>query len=82
MGQGATSGKKKNPIEQIKAPILLKTVSAVKRKVNLSVLKDDFSSRTDPSIFKSIVPELLDQSDELSWVFPGFKTSYFLPDHT
>ena len=32
-------------------------------------LKTDFSSRTDPSIFTSIAPVLLDQSNETSWVY-------------
>ena len=40
-----------------------------KKKINLSTLKDDFSSRTDPFIFTSIAPVLLDQSNEISWVF-------------
>ena len=31
-----------------------------------SILKDDFSSKTDPSIFTSIAPVLLDQSNETS----------------
>ena len=35
-----------------------------------SILKEDFSSRTDPSIFSSIAPVFLDQSNETSWVFP------------
>ena len=36
-----------------------------------SFLKKDFSSRTDPFIFTSIVPELLDWSNEKSWAFPA-----------
>ena len=48
--------------------------------VNPSILKDDFSSRIDPSIFTSIVPVLLDQSDETSYVLPALKSaSHFLP---
>ena len=36
-------------------------------KVNNSILKDDFFfSRTDPSIFTSIAPVVLDQSNETS----------------
>ena len=43
-------------------------------------LKDDFSSRTDPSISTSTPPMLLDWSNETSWVFPTLKsTSCFLP---
>ena len=34
-----------------------------------SILKDYFFSRTDPSIFKSIAPESLDQSIKTSWRF-------------
>ena len=52
-------------------------------KVNPSILKDDFSSRTNPSIFTSIAPVLLDRSNETSWVFPALKsTSHFLPQST
>ena len=35
-----------------------------RREINPSILKDDFSSRTDPSIFTSIAPVLLDRSGE------------------
>ena len=58
----ATSGKT-NFIERIKAPIFLDAVLAIEtmeepqsnleEKVNLSILKYYFSSRTDPSIFIS-----------------------------
>ena len=68
-------------IEQMKAPIFLEGVltmeimkepqSNLEEKVNPSIIKDDFSSRTGPSIFTSITPVLLDQSNETSWVFPG-----------
>ena len=34
-----------------------------KEKEEKEILKDEFSSRTDPSIFKSIAPELLDWSN-------------------
>ena len=45
-----------------------------------SILTDDFSAVTDPSIFTSIALVLLDQSNETSWVFPAFKsTSHLLP---
>ena len=51
--------------------------------VNLSILKDDFSSRADSSIFTSIEPFLLDWSNENSRVFPVLKsTSHFLPQST
>ena len=57
-----------------RAPIQLE------EKVNLSILKDDFSSTTEPSIFTSIEPLLLDRPNETSWVFPALKsTSHFLP---
>ena len=46
-------------------------------------LKNDFSSRTEPSIFTSIAPVLLGRSDETSQVFPVLKsTSPFLPQST
>ena len=51
--------------------------------VNLSILKDDFSSRANSSIFTSIEPFLLDWSNENSRVFPVLKsTSHFLPQST
>ena len=63
-------------MERIKAPIFLEAVLAIEiiqepqynleEKVNCSILKDDFSSRTDRSIFLSIAPVLLDQSNETS----------------
>ena len=31
----------------------------------------DISTRIDPSIFTSIAPEVLDQSNKTSWVFPA-----------
>ena len=65
----ATSGER-NFTEQIKAPISLEAVlvieimkepqSNLEEKVNPSILKDDFSSRTDPFIFTSIEPVLFD----------------------
>ena len=83
----------RNFIEQIKAPIFLEAVLAIEimkepqsnleEKVNPIILKDDFSSRTDPSIFTSITPVLLDWSIETSSVFPALKsTSHFLPQST
>ena len=79
----ANSGER-NFIEQLKAPIFLEAVLAIGiMQVNLSILKDDFCSRTDPSIFTSIEPLLLDWSNKTSWVFPALKsTSHFLPQST
>ena len=64
--------RKKNFIERIKAPIFLEAVVAIEimedvqsnldEKDNPSILKDEFSSRTDLSIFTSITPVLLDWS--------------------
>ena len=61
----ATSGEG-NFIGRIKAPIFLEAVLAIEimsqpqsnleEKVNPSILKDDFSSRTDPSIFTFLAP--------------------------
>ena len=52
-------------------------------KFNRSILKDEFSSRTDPLIFTSIASVLLDWSNETSCFFPALKsTSHFLPQST
>ena len=57
--------------------------SNLEEKVNPSNLKDYFSSRTEPSIFTSIEPVLLDQSNKNSWVFPALKSvRHFLPQST
>ena len=40
--------------------------SNLEEKVNPSILKDDFSSRTDPFIFTSMILVLLDRSNETS----------------
>ena len=71
----STSGER-NFIEQIEAAILLEVVLAIEamqdpqsnleKKDNPSILKDDLSSRTDPSIFTLIAPVLLDWSNETS----------------
>ena len=71
----APSGER-NFVERIKAPIFSEAVLAkeimhepqfnLEKKVDSSILKDDFSSRTDPSILTSIAPELLDQSNKTS----------------
>ena len=51
-----------------------------RRESKPSILKDDFSSRTDSSIFTSITPALLERSNKTSWFFPELKsTSNFLP---
>ena len=53
--------------------------SNLEEKVNPSILKDDFSSRTGPSIFTSITPVLLEWSNKISRVFPALKSrSHFL----
>ena len=42
-----------------------------------------FAPRTDPSILTLIAPELLDQSNKISWVFWAMKiTNHFLPSLT
>ena len=46
--------------------IMQEPLSNLEEKVNPSILKDGFSSRTDPSIFTSIEPLLLDRSNETS----------------
>ena len=66
----ATSGER-NFIEQIKPPIFFETDLAIEtmhepqanleEKLNPNILKDDFSSRTDPSTFTLVAPRLLDQ---------------------
>ena len=48
-----------------------------------ATLKDHFSSRTDPPIFTSIPPVLLDQSNGTSWGFSALKSaSHFLLQST
>ena len=72
-GYRATSGER-NFIERIEFPIFLEAVLAIMKEpqsnleetINPSILKDDFSSRTDPSFFTSIEPLLLDWSNETS----------------
>ena len=48
-------------------------------KDSLSVLKDDFPSRTDSSGFTSIVPASFEQSNERGSVFPVLKLTYYDP---
>ena len=53
------------------------------RESQPSIWKDCFSSSTDPSIFTSIVPVLLDWSSRTSWVFSAKNSrSHFLPQST
>ena len=69
----ATSGEI-NFIKRIKVSIFLEAVLAIEiiqepqsnleEKVKPSILKDNFSSRTDPFIFTSTEPLLLDRSNE------------------
>ena len=57
--------------------------SNLEEKHNSSILKIDFSSRTDPSILTSIAPLLLHHLNKTGWVFPGLKsTNHFLPQST
>ena len=72
----------RNLIERIKADmeadlieIIKEPQSNLEENVNPKILKDDFSSRTDPSIFTSITPVLLDRLDETSEVFSALKSS-------
>ena len=44
----------------------VRTQIQFRRERQPNILKDDFSSRTDPSIFTSIEPLLLDWSNETS----------------
>ena len=55
----------------------------VRKKDSPGVSKDDFSSRMVPSIFKSLAPVLLAQSNKILSDFPALKsTSYILPQST
>ena len=79
----------RNLIERIKASIFLEVVLAIevirapiqfRKDRQRQHLKRCFFWRTDPSIFTSIAPVLLDWSNETSWVFPVLKsTSHLLP---
>ena len=52
----------------------------LEKKDNSSILKVDFSSRTDRSFSPSIAPESVDLSSETNRVFPALKSrSHFLP---
>ena len=53
--------------DNIRAPIKFQ------EKVNPSILKNDFSSRTDPSIFTSIAPMLFD------WLYKTKFTEIYKP---
>ena len=50
----------------------------LEEKETPSILKDDFSLRTDPSIFTSIPPELLDRSNESMFIFSILKINKLL----
>ena len=86
----ATSGERKF-IEQIKALIFLEAVLAIKimyepqsnleKKDKPSILKDDFSSRTAPSIFTSIAPLLLDWSNKIDFSSTEINKIYPIPIH-
>ena len=60
--------RERNFIEWIKTSLFLETVLAMESKVlameSISILKDDFSSKTDPSISISIALDLLDWSNK------------------
>ena len=70
------TSEERNSIERIKAPTFLEVVLAIEmiqelqsnleEKVNHNILKDDVSSKKDPSIFTSIAPVTLDRSNETS----------------
>ena len=45
---------------------MFKLQSNLEEKANPSILKDDFASRTESSIFILVAPALLDQSKETS----------------
>ena len=53
----------------------VRSQSNLEEKVNHSILKDYFSSRTDPSIFTSTAPVFLDQSNTISCIFPALKST-------
>ena len=46
---------------------------------NPDILKDNFSSRTDPSIFTLIAPVLLDGWNETGWLFSSIEINNPLP---
>ena len=57
--------------------------SDLQEKDKFSILKDDFFSRADPSIFISMAPVILDLSNETGWLFLALKpTSHFLLQST
>ena len=63
--------------------IMLESHSSLVEKDNPSILEDDFSSRTDPSIYTSMAPVLLDWSSKNSWVFLAVKsTDHFVSQST
>ena len=58
------SARERNFKDRIKAAIFLETQSNLKEKVNPSILKDYFSSRTDPFIFTLAAPMLVYRSEK------------------
>ena len=80
-------------IEQITAPLVsggsfsnrdhVRATIQLRRESQLQHLKRCFSSKTDPSIFTSIAPVLLNRWSETSCVFLALKsTSHFMPQST
>ena len=71
----------KNFTERIKSPIFLERFLAIEimqepqshleERDSPSILKDDFSSRTNQSIFTTMAPMLLDQSKKTCRVIPA-----------
>ena len=59
--------------------IMKQPQSSLEEKVNPSIVKDNFSSRTAPYIFTSIASVLLDQSDETDCVFFRIEINKVLP---
>ena len=58
--------------------IMKETQSNLEEKNNLSILKDGFSPRTDPSIFTLTAPVLLDRSNKTKFNFPASKSEFFV----
>ena len=64
----------------LRTEIISEPKSNLEEKGNLSVLKVDFSTRTDASILTSVAPVLLHRSNKTSYVFQALKsTSHLLP---
>ena len=66
-------------LEAVLAIENVRVKSDLQEKDKFSILKDDFFSRTDPSIFISTATVTLDLSNETGWLFLALKpTSHFL----